>query len=129
MAKKNAFISFDYDHDEFLRTAIARQAMHSDSPFEFTDRSVKEPLTGDWKAKVKARIGRADVVIVMCGEHTHTATGVAFELAAAKELGIPYFLLWGYSEKTCTKPTTAHVNDGIYEWTWPNLKALLSGAR
>lgn len=129
MAKKAAFISFDYDNDEFLRTALVGQSNLPDSPFTFYDRSVKEHLTGDWKAKVKGRIQRADLVIVLCGEKTHTAHGVATELAITREIGKPYFLLAGYADKYCTKPTTAHANDKVYKWTWDNLKALIGGAR
>ncbi len=32
MAKKRAFISFDYDHDEGAKTMLAGQANYSDSP-------------------------------------------------------------------------------------------------
>jgi len=80
MAMKRAFISFDFDHDEDLRNLLAGQAKHPDSPFEIKDRSLKEPLTGDWKEKVRRRMDNIDVVIVICGEYTHTAAGVAAEL-------------------------------------------------
>ena len=125
MVKKNAFISFDYDHDDFLRTALAGQAKHPDSPFDIIDRSVKEPLTGNWKEKVKGRIERADVVIVICGQHTHTASGVATELQIAKDLQTPYFLLRGYSDKTCTRPISASSYETMHDWTWDNLKTLI----
>lgn len=126
---KKAFISFDYDNDEFLRTALVGQANHSQTPFEIIDRSVKEHLTGDWKAKVRGRIQRADLVIVLCGEKTHTAIGVAEELRIAKELRKPYFLLRGYSNKHCTAPTSAHSADKVYNWTWENLSVLIGGGR
>ncbi len=129
MGKKAAFISFDYDHDEFLRTAIVGQADNSDSPFNITDRSVKEHLPGDWKAKVKERIRRADLVVVICGEYTHVAKGVAVEIQLAREIGKPYFLLQGYSDKNCTRPTSADSRDKMYNWTWPNLKILIEGGR
>ena len=128
MQKKAAFISFDYDHDEFLRTAIVGQSILLDSPFNILDRSVKEHLTGDWKSKVRGRISRSDLVIVICGEHTHTASGVAVELQIAKELNKPYFLLKGYRERVCTRPTSG-TSDPIYDWTWPNLKLLIHGNR
>ena len=51
MAKQRAFISFDYDHDEGAKIMLAGQAKHPDSPFDFTDASVKEHLTDDWKEK------------------------------------------------------------------------------
>ena len=129
MAIKRAFISFDFDHDEDLRNMLAGQAKHPDSPFEIKDRSLKEPLTGDWKDKVRRRMDNIDVVIVICGEYTHTANGVAAELAIAQEAKKAYFLLWGRSEKTCTKPKTALESDKIYKWTWDNLKELIGGAR
>jgi len=129
MAAKRAFISFDFDHDEDLRTMLAGQAKHPDSPFEIKDRSLKEPLTGDWKEKVRRRMDNIDVVVVICGEYTHTARGVAAELTIAREADRPYFLLQGRSGKNCTKPTTALASDKIYNWSWDNLKALIGGAR
>ena len=95
MTKKSAFISFDYDHDNLLPIFLSGQAKNEDSPFDITNRSVKEHLEGDWKTKVKGRIQRADLVIVICGEYTHTAGGVATELQIAKDLEKPYFLLKG----------------------------------
>ena len=127
--KKRVFISFDIDHDKGTKEMLAGQADLEDSPFEFKDASVKEHLTGDWKEKVRRRMDNVDVVIILCGEETHTAAGVAEELKIAKEKGKPYFLLWAYKEKTCTKPTSAEATDKIYEWTWENLKSLIGGAR
>ncbi len=129
MPPKRAFISFDFDHDEDLRNLLYGQSKNPDSPFEIRDRSLKEPLTGDWKEKVRRRMDNIDLVIVVCGERTHTANGVAAELAIAREAEKPYFLLWGRKDKTCTKPTTALDSDKIYPWTWDNLKALIGGAR
>jgi hypothetical protein len=129
MAIKRAFISFDFDHDEDLRNLLAGQAKHPDSPFEIKDRSLKEPLTGDWKEKVRQRMDNIDVVIVICGESTHTAAGVAAELTIARDAKKPYFLLRGRSDKSCTKPTSVLSSDKIYSWTWDNLKALVGGAR
>jgi hypothetical protein len=129
MAAKRTFISFDAQHDEDLRILLAGQAKNPDTPFSIVDFSVKEALSGDWKRKVRTRIKGCDVVIVVCGEHTDTASGVNTELQIAREEGIPYFLLWGRSEKTCVKPTAALPTDKIYRWTWDNLKALIAGNR
>ena len=126
---KRAFISFDFDHDEELRDALNGQAKNPDSPFSIADWSVKEPFSGDWRAKVRDRIRRTDLTIVICGEHTHTAKGVAAELTIMREEGKPYFLLQGRPNKTCTKPTTALKSDKIYKWTWQNLKLLIGGGR
>src|SRR5271165_4813189 len=92
MAQKRAFISFDYDHDEDLRNLLAGQAKHPDTPFDLSDWSVKEYMTGDWKEKVRSRIRKTDLTIVICGQYTNVATGVAAELSISREEGKPYFL-------------------------------------
>lgn len=127
--KKRIFISFDYDNDVGAKAMLAGQAKLPDSPFDFNDASVKEHLTGDWKEKVKQRIDNIDIVAVLCGEKTHTATGVEAELEIAKEKGKDYFLLAAYSDKTCLKPKNALSTDKLYKWTWDNLKALIDGGR
>lgn len=129
MSKTKVFISFDYDHDETLKIFLVGQAKNPDSPFELADWSIREAIDGNWKAKAKTRINAVDVVAVICGEKTHTATGVSAEVAIAQEVGKPYFLLKGYSEKSCTKPVAAKASDKVYGWTWENLKALIGGGR
>jgi len=127
--KTKVFISFDFDHDEELKNLFVGQAKHDDTPFEITDMSVKQTLFGDWKAKVRPKIRNAEQVVVICGEYTHTATGVSAEIEIAQELGKPYFLLKGRSDKTCTKPKSAKTEDSIYRWTWENVGKLLNGGR
>ena len=127
--KKRVFISFDVDYDEGTKKMLAGQAKLPDSPFDFSDASVKEPLTGDWKEKVRRRMTNIDIMVVLCGEHTHTASGVSAETTIAQEKNTPYFLLAAYSNKNCTKPSSAKSSDKVYDWTWPNLKALIEGVR
>ncbi|WP_257303148.1 TIR domain-containing protein [Geothrix campi] len=128
-SKKRVFISFDFDNDEDAKIMLAGQAKLPDSPFDFTDASVKDHLKGDWKDKVKHRMDNVDIVAVLCGEKTHTASGVSAELEIAKEKGKEYFLLAAYSDKTCTKPKSASSDDKLYKWTWDNLKELIGGSR
>lgn len=128
-AKKRVFISFDYDNDEGAKIMLAGQAKLPDSPFDFQDASIKEHLTGDWKDKIKRRMDNIDVVVVLCGEKTHTAAGVSAELEIAKEKKKEYFLLAAYSDKSCTKPKSASSTDKVYKWTWDNLKRLIGGGR
>lgn len=129
MAKKKVFISFDYDNDSSLKELLVGQAKHADSPFELADWSIKEHIDENWKAKAKTRIKQVDVVVVMCGLNTNTATGVSAELKIAQAEKVPYFLLAGYKDKTNIKPTAALATDKLYKWTWDNLKALINGGR
>ena len=126
MATK-AFISFDYDHDADLKAMLVGQARNTNSPFEIADYSVKDPLTGDWKNKVKEKLNLVGVVVVICGENL--ATGVSVEVEIAQELKKDYFPLRGRSDKTCVKPKSVKSSDKIYKWTWDNLTALIGGSR
>ncbi|WP_123343807.1 TIR domain-containing protein [Pseudomonas brassicacearum] len=127
--KTRVFISFDYDNDEALKAFLVGQSKHEDSPFELSDWSIKEHIDGNWKAKARQRIRAVDVVCVICGTQTHTASGVSAEVQIAQEEGKPYFLLWGYGSQVCVRPTAAKATDKIYKWTWENLKQLIGGAR
>ena len=129
MVKKRVFISFDYDNDSDLKALLVGQARNSDSPFEITDMSIKEKISSDWKNNARRRIKGCDVVIVICGRKTNTATGVSVELRIAQEENVDYFLLNGRVGGKCVKPTTARSSDKIYDWTWNNLKLLVGGAR
>ena len=117
MAGRRAFISFDFDHDEDLRNLLVGQAKNPDTPFEIADRSVKEAMTGAWREKVRGRIRGVDVVVVICGENTHTASGVSAELTLAKEEGKPYFLLWaetaGRARSLSRQPGQTRFTNGL----------------
>jgi hypothetical protein len=124
---QRAFISFDYDNDARQKDLLIGQSKNPDSPFVIHDWSLKEP-SSDWRARARRQIRASGLVIVLCGRNMGTATGVAVELSIAQEESVPYFLLAAYSSGS-NKPTTAKPSDKLYEWTWPNLKALVGGAR
>ena len=129
MTKPRIFISFDFDHDEDLQNLLVGQSKNDDSPFEITDWSLKEPLEGDWKEKIKPRIRSCHQMIVVCGEHTDNTPGINHEITVAQDEDKPYFLLYGRSDKDCKKPSAAKSSDKMYNWTWNNLKNLIGGAR
>jgi hypothetical protein len=129
MALTRVYISFDFDHDDDLKTLLVGQSKHEDSPFAIADWSIKDPITGDWKKKARELIRAVDVVAVICGNDTATATGVAEEVKIAQEEEISYFLLAGRATGTNEKPTTAKASDKVYKWTWENLKTLVGGGR
>lgn len=128
MALTRVFVSYDYDNDSFLKEALIAQSRNDDSPFYVADWSIKI-ASSTWKDEAKRRIRASDVVVVMCGTQTHTATGVATEVSIAQEEDISYFLLKGYRNLACAKPTTAWASDKMYNWTWDNLKLLIGGSR
>lgn len=127
MALKRVFVSFDYDHDARLKDLLVGQSKNPDTPFAIADYSIKV-ASSDWLEKARVRIRSCDVVIVLCGEHMDTASGVAIELQLAREEHVPHFLLAGYADRTNIKPDGAST-DKLYKWTWDNLKKLIGGSR
>ncbi len=128
-SKVRVFVSFDYDHDKDLKDLLIGQSKNDDSPFEISDWSVKQELTGDWKEKAKKKIKQSQVVAVICGKHTDSATGVSAEVGIAQGEKIDYFLLAGRSDGGNKKPKSAKSSDKLYKWTWKNLKSLIHGGR
>ena len=129
IATKGVFISFDYAHDNDLRGNLVAQARDPESPFSITDWSVQHRIDENWRREVRERIRRAYLTVVICGEHTHDAPGVAAEISIAREEGKQYILLRGRRRKTCTRPAMARRTDEMHSWTWENLRRLIDGAR
>ena len=125
MAKKRAFISFDFDNDVDLRGNLVAQSRRPDSPFAMVDCSVRAPYDQRWRQKVRRIIRDADLVVVICGERTDEAKGVEAELSIAREERKPYFLLRGRRNRPCRKPQGTLRSDEIHDWTWRNLHDLI----
>jgi len=125
MAKKKVFVSFDFDNDKTLKDFIIGQAKLNDSPFEVTDLSLKEAAPEkDWIDKARAAISRCEVVIVMLGPKTKSASGVLKEDKLANELKKSTFQVIGYRDGS---EDWAVPNAGrVYKWDWDNLKKLLA---
>lgn len=124
MVKKKVFVSFDFDHDKFLREAIVGQARLPDSPFEISDWSMKEAAKEpEWEAKARNRILRSDIVLVIVGTQTFRAQGVLKEVRMARGGNIKIVQVKGYANKSCPRVEGAGT---LYAWTWDNLKKLLS---
>jgi MTH538 TIR-like domain (DUF1863) len=115
---KVVFIAFAKE-DESSRNLFSGQRVHPDTPFEFTDMSVKEPYSSEWKEKVRTRVRRSDGVIALISSNTPKATGELWEIECAIEEGKPLLGIWiedGYR----TKPT-AMGSAPCKTWTWDNV--------
>lgn len=124
MASKTVFIAFAKE-DESTRNLFTGQRVHPDTPFEFTDMSVKEPYSSEWKAKVRARIRRSDGVVALISSNTPKATGQLWEISCAVEEGVPVIGIWiedGYR----TKPTEMGSAPCV-AWTWDNVANFIDG--
>ena len=125
MAGPRIFTSFDFDHDEDIRLLFVGQARNPRTPFTLADWSVKAPMSGDWKEQVRSRIRSVDRVVVLCGEHMDTATGVSAEVRIAREEGKPVYFIKGRKDKNCKLPKAALPTDRMADWTWDGLAVML----
>jgi hypothetical protein len=124
--KTRVYISFDYDHDRDLKNLLVGQSRNPDSPFFIEDHSIKLETKG-WKADARKRIARSDVMIVICGLHTHQATGVTTEIEIAREKDVRFCLLKGRKEGTVRRPKgTSGFFDELHPWTWKELQRMTS---
>jgi hypothetical protein len=98
------------------------------SGFEVFDRSTPESLEQECHEALRARIGRADQFVVLCGEWTHRAEGVATELRIAQELEKPYFFLKGRHIDS-SRPSSARISDKLYQWNSKGIDGLIRGFR
>lgn len=127
--KRKIFISFDYDNDADIKGCLVSQIQNPSLPLEIIDMSINKPIDEKWRNEARERIGKCDVVIVLCGEHTKDAPGVTAELTIARELKIPYILLKGRKKKKVQKPNSSLKEDLIYDWKWKKLIEILIGEK
>lgn len=113
--KKVVFVAFAIE-DVRIRDMIKGQSLHTDSPFEYVDMSVKEAYDEEWKKKVRTRILRSDGVLVIVSKNSPSSTGQKWEIQCAKEEGKPVKGIWAYKDDR-----TAIAGVSTMLWTWENI--------
>lgn len=121
--KKVVFIAFAIE-DERQRDLLKGQSLHTDTPFEFVDMSVKEPYDSGWKERVRTRIRRSDGVIALVSKNTLSSSGEKWEIDCAKEEKKKIIGLWAYSDDR-TRPTALE-GHRIIAWTWDGIAAFIN---
>ena len=113
---KRIFISFAIE-DKFARDNLVYQAKQANTPFVFTDMSVKTPWDNAWKTQCRERIKQCDGVVAFISDNTYNATGARWEIQCAIEEGIPLLPVYIHDHGTRrVPPELAHKR--IYHWTW-----------
>jgi hypothetical protein len=118
-AKKVIFVAFAIE-DESQRNLLKGQSLHTRSPFEYIDMSVKEAYETDWKEKVRTRIRRSDGVIALISKDSKTSTGQKWEIDCAKEEGKAILAIWAYtSDKTIIPGVVPKL------WAWDTIEKFI----
>ncbi|MGK5499931.1 TIR domain-containing protein [Streptomyces sp. URMC 125] len=118
MTTKTIFVAFAME-DEASRNLFTGQRVHPDTPFEFTDMSVKEPYLTEWKQRVLTRIRRSDGVIALISSSTPKATGQLWEISCAVSEGKPLLGIW-LEDNYRVKPAQMG-SAPCKTWTWDNV--------
>ena len=114
--KKTIFVAFAIE-DERSRDFLKGQSLHTRSPFEYVDMSVKEPYDSNWKDRVRTRIRRSDGVIALVSWNSLTSSGQKWEIQCSHEEAKPIIGIWCYKDD---RTRLADLNTQI--WTWENIK-------
>lgn len=117
--KKSIFIAFAIE-DERMRDLLKGQSLHTKSPFEYIDMSVKEPYDENWKERVRTRIRRSDGVIVLASKNSLTSSGQRWEIVCAREEGKKILSIWIYKDDNTAIPGLRTV-----AWTWDGIAAFI----
>lgn len=124
MAKKRAFISFDYD-DVKYRDFLVGQARNPLSPIKIDDWSLREAFDERWKTQCRDRIKKSGIVIQLVGKNTHNAQGAVWEVKCAKEEGIPVFGVH-INKKNKGKIPESLRGSQVIEWSWDGIANMVN---
>lgn len=92
MAKKNVFVSFDYEHDKHYKSLLNAWDQNPNFDFGISDRSVTKPINSEDEARIKAgitaKMNKATYCLVIVGSETHKSDWVNWEIENAHKLGL-----------------------------------------
>lgn len=122
MADPRAFISFDFDHDETEKNLFVGQSKNSKTPFSIEDWSSKSSLTqSQWEALIKAKINKCNMLIVLVGKTMASASGVAKEIAMAKDQYVPVFGVYVDGANSSSNLPAGLQRNRTISWNWDSI--------
>jgi hypothetical protein len=122
VSQARVYVSFDIEHDRELFERLLAESERSSFSVQGKSELEHAFAADAWATRLRRRIGEADEMIVICGEHTDASQCMRIELRIAQEEHTPYFLLWGRRGSMCTKPIGAKSDEGMYKWTRENVE-------
>ena len=122
MADPRAFISFDFDHDETEKILFVGQSKNSKTPFSIEDWSSKSSLPqSQWEALIKAKINKCNMLIVLVGKTMASASGVAKEIAMAKDQNVPVFGVYVDGANSSSNLPAGLQRNRTISWNWDSI--------
>lgn len=124
MAKKRIFIAFAIE-DRRARDLLTGQSLNTDSPFEYTDMSAKEPWDSAWKTNCRQAIQGCDGVIALISKNTANAEGAIWEINCALDEDKPVLGIWAYKDDRATP--SAMSGQTLIPWAWDPIAEFIDG--
>jgi len=122
MADPRAFISFDFDNDATQRMLFVGQAKNSRTPFNIQDWSSKIVLPqAVWEALLTAKVAKCNMLIVLAGKKTASATGVVKEIAMAVKANVPIFGVYVDGAGASTLLPSGLQRNRTISWDWDKI--------
>ena len=126
MADPRAFISFDFDNNSTERILFVGQSKNSKTPFNIEDWSSKSSLPQkEWEDLIEKKINKCNMLIVLVGKKTSTATGVVKEIKFAKEQDVPVFGVYVDGANTTTTLPTGLQRNRTISWDWSKIASAI----
>jgi len=121
--KRNVFISFAYE-DVGTVNLLRGQAKNENSPIEFNDWSVSEPINSERapyiKQKISERIAQSSLTVVFISDATSKSEWVAWEIAESLSKGKKVLGVYPQDSKPKKMPE-AITSNNIKCVPWPKL--------
>lgn len=114
--KKIVFVAFAIE-DEKQRDFLKGQSLHTNSPFEYVDMSVKKAYSSEWKKRVRTRIRRSDGLIGLVSKNSLNSSGQKWEIKCAGEENKQIRGIWAYSDDRTNLPGV-----NTKPWKWDHIK-------
>jgi hypothetical protein len=126
MANPRAFISFDFDNNSTEKLLFVGQSKNSKTPFNIEDWSSKTHLPQrEWEKLIHEKINKCNVLIVLVGKSMLSATGVAKEIAFAKENNVPVFGVYVDGANTLNNLPTGLARNRTIAWDWVKIASAI----
>ncbi|MFT3911057.1 MAG: TIR domain-containing protein [Ferruginibacter sp.] len=126
MADPRAFISFDFDNNKNEKELFAGQAKSSRTPFNIEDWSSKIHLPqSEWEKLINEKTNKCNMLIVLVGRKTYSATGVVKEISFAKSNNVPVFGVYVGGADTSTPLPDGLPRNRTIAWEWVKIAAAI----
>lgn len=122
MADPRAFVSFDFDNNSTERLLFIGQVKNSRTPFSIQDWSSKSVLPqAQWENLINEKVGKTNLMIVLVGESTSSASGVVKEIGFAHANNVPTFGVYVGGAGTSTTLPSGLPRNRVISWEWESI--------